>query len=192
MPVRSYPNRLVIGRDSATGFTRVGWFTEMLEDRFEQIEVLCETETSTPISHKSPYYDCYVEACERARQLNVPLLEHQYRTCLARGWYPVPLESDEAASLERQDEFGGQLSAATTAMSQLVHRDYTVWAVIAGGQITQVTARNPPKELSELEHQVWQADTLGRLSCIDGDVVEGELLATETGLWFRRTDETDK
>lgn len=189
MPVRSYPNRLIIGRDTATGFCRVGWWTEMLEDRFELVEIVCETESSTPVSPESPHYTAYLDARERARQLNAPLLKQQHQSCLARGWYPVPLDSDED-NVPHQDEFGGQLSAASSAMTRVVQRDHTVWAVVAEGKIVHVTARNPAKDLAELEFHVWQADTLNRLSRIAGELVEGELLATETGLWFRPTDET--
>jgi hypothetical protein len=187
MSIRSYPNRLVIGRDSATGFYRVGWLTEMIETRFEQIEVVCETESSSPISTDSPHFATYVSACERARQLNAPLLLQQREMCLARGWYPVPLESDELESHRDQDQFSGQLSAATAAMSRLVHRDHTVWAIIDTGKIKHITARTPVREMPELEYQVWQADALDKLSRLPGDIVEGELLAMETGLWFRRS-----
>lgn len=190
MPVRSYPNRLIIARDTATGFCRVGWLTEMLEERFELVEVICETESSTPISPGSPHYSAYVDARERARQLNASLLAQQHQSCLARGWYPVPLETDDDGAHTDPDEFGGQLSVASNTLARLVRRDHTVWAIIAEGKIVHVAARHPAKDLAELEYQVWQADILDRLSRIAGDLVEGELLATETGLWFRRTDAT--
>jgi hypothetical protein len=165
--------------------------TEMLETRFEQIEIVCETETSTPITPSNPHFAAYTAACERTRQLNSPLLARQHEACLDRGWLPVPLDPDSGTTREFADGFGSLLAAASIAMSRLVHSDHAVWAVIRGGNIAHVAPRSPGRELPELEYQVWRADALDQLSRLSGDIVEGELLAMETGLWFRRSNETD-
>lgn len=186
MSVRGYPNRLVIGRDRATGFNRVGWLTEMLEDRFDHIEVICETDTSSPITPTSPHYTQYRLACKRASTLNAPLVAEQQRGCLAQGLLLVPLNLDEPDAKIEPDECGSWLTAATNLMSLIGENNSAVWAIIDNnGEIRRVRSRHPPKDLGELELQVWRANVLDELSQYPGEIAEGNLLAMESGLWFR-------
>jgi hypothetical protein len=185
MSVRRYPNRLVIGRDSASGFVRVGWQSEMLEDRFEIIDVVCETYSSTPITPSSEHFPVYNEACKRIRELNSPLLDQQVQAYLARGWLQVPLGLGTSANAAVADPFGSLLTAATTVLSQLSGNQREVWAVIDNHAVVQVSSRLPNRSMEKLEFEVWQAETLSKLGERPGSIVEGELVALETGLWFR-------
>ncbi len=192
MPVRGYPNRLVIGRDHATGFHRVGWLTEMLEDRFDQIEVICDTDNSSPITPKSPYYDRYQSACDQARALNVPLLSEQRRNYLSQGWYPVQLDPDQSHANVDPDVFGSYLESATNAHFRLCANGPAVWALINQGVATRAICQHPKREMDELEFQVWCTRSIDKLSQHPGEILEGELVATETGLWFRQIRQSEE
>ena len=185
MSVRGYPNRLVIGRDRATGFNRVGWLTEMLEDRFDHIEVICETDSSSPITPTSPHYTQFRLACKRASNLNAPLIAEQLQDCLTQGWLAVPLNLDDADTLIEPDDTGSWLGAATGLMFRIGRNNSAAWAVVDNDVIRQVRSRRPQKDLGELEFQVWRTNVLDELSQYPGETVQGDLLATESGLWFR-------
>lgn len=192
MSVRGYPNRLVIGRDRATGFNRVGWLTEMLEDRFDHIEVICETGSSSPITPTSPHYSQYRLACKRASTLNAPLVAEQRQGCLAQGWLAVPLNLNDPDVVAEPDDSGSWLVAATGLMFLIGENNSAAWAVIGDGAIRQVRSRYPRKDLGELELQVWRANVLDELSQCPGEIVQGDLLAMESGLWFRPAERAEE
>lgn len=185
MPIRRYPNRLVIGRDSASGFSRVGWQSEMIEDRFEIIDLVCETLSSTPINRTSEYFAAYSEACNRVRELNKPLLEKQVADYLGKEWLPISFQLDSSGTHHLADDFGSLLGAATTLLARLSGNQREVWAVVVDHSVTAVVARFPEREMEKLEFEVWQADTLDRLARLGNSIIEGELVPLESGLWLR-------
>lgn len=185
MSIRQYPNRLVIGRDSASGFSRVGWQSEMLEDRFEVLDLVCETISSTPITPDSEHFSAYSAACKRARELNSPLLEKQVVDYLARSWLPVSFELDTSGTEHLVDDFGSLLNAATILLARLSGNQREVWAVVVDHTVIAVVARLPEREMAKLEFEVWQADTLDKLARLGNNIIEGELVPLESGLWLR-------
>jgi len=187
MTIRSLPNRLLLFRDTASGVTKVGWATDTVEDRFEILEVLCETDTSTPILASSPYYDHYRTACAQARDLNARAIEDQKRQYLSLGWYYVPHDLDVSVEL-KEDDFGCFLEVARTTLYRLSGNSDEVWAVVQSEKVIALRPRTPAQQMEELEYRVWEANIRHQLAEFGGEILQGNLVALESGLWLHPSE----
>ncbi len=178
------PNILVLRCDTATGFFRVGWDSDMPIGRFSHAEVVCETLSSEPITPKSPYFSAYVAACNKARVLNEAKLEQQRLDLITKGWIIVPLNLDSDDDLPEPDPFGGMQNQAMSTMHRLCENKTRVWAVITEDGIVNVRPCEPPRKMEAVEYQVWLNDQTQRMKAFRGDIIKGKLVVQESGLWF--------
>ena len=184
-------NFLVLCHDTATGFARVGWAAEYPPGRFVHLALVCETENCKPITQTSPYYPHYLSACDKAKQLNLAVLNEQIQANCSKGWMRVPL--DLGTNLEvKPDEFGSYQIAAMRTLRRLTDNCLEIWAVIDNQAIIQIASRQPVKSYKELEYQVWKHHTLSELRKYAGNIVKGHLVVQESGLWFQPDIVEDK
>jgi hypothetical protein len=176
---------LVLRRDTATGFARVGWATDMPLGRFAHIEQVCET-GHYPLDDRHPQYRLYCLACRRARHLNQALIDDQHQSLVQQGCVPVPLTLNDASAEDGADEFGSYLSSAMRALFRLTANVTEVWALIAGQTVVALQSCQPPRPMEALEYQVWKNHCLAKLAEAEGNLAHGKLVVRESGLWFCR------
>lgn len=184
MNSRVNPNQLVLRRDTATGFAKVNWASEMPLGRFDHIKLVCEARDCMPLSPDNPIYNDYQLACDTAKAINEPLLTMQIQECCAKGWLSVPLNLDQNHSDLLADDFGSYQTAAMRALFRLTANVIIVWAVVFEQSVTHIESCQPPKPMEELEYQVWKHHVINRLSKMTGTTIAGKLIVNETGLWF--------
>jgi len=179
------PRQLVLRRDTATGLTRVGWDSDLPIGRFEHYKVICEISDSRLPDIDSPHYTNYQAACCTAREANAALLEKQIQHHTSQGWLHVPLGLSSNTETLQADEFGNFTAAAMSLMFELTHNQKQVWAVADKTNIVHVRSRLPTTELDELSYQVWYHQQMHQLDNLSGQILEGDLQITESGLWFK-------
>lgn len=170
--------------------TKVGWAVDMPLGRFEHVELLAECEHCLPLqslNRGDPLFDVYQSACQRVRQLNQALLQQQRQQLIEVGWMPV--DSGQLAQLDglnfnQSDDFGSQQASAMQLLFALTANHPFVWCVEQNDRIVYVQSMQPPKEMEELERQVWKHHLLSQLSKMPGRLLIGKLLIKESGLWF--------
>ena len=182
LPVNAH--QLVLRRDSATGWARVDWASHIPLGRFIHIDVICDAQTIAPISKDSPLFASYERACQRARSLNVLLLQEQYQKNRTQNWLVVPLDLNDETVNTQPDEFGNYQAVATQAFYRLGRNAAEVWAVVNHETVSQVCSRWPSRPLQPLEYQVWKHHCLERLGQHPGETIEGRLVVQESGLWL--------
>ena len=178
------PQQLVLRLDSATGFAKVGWAVELPLGRFIHIDLIAETPYCGPITHDSPIFADFQNACQRAREVNQPLIAAQNQDLAAKGCIPVPLDLHHSGADTAPDAFGNYHEAAMRAMFHLTANFATVWAVVNRHRIVQLRSCRPPKPMEELEYQVWKHYVLNQLAHTPGETSTGKLIVRESGLWF--------
>ena len=176
--------QLVLRRDSATGFAKVGWAVDLPIGRFIHVELIGESASCGPISQNSPLFDQFRQACRRAKTINQPLITAQQCSLRAKGCVAVPLNLNDADAVTDPDEFGIFHEAAMTALFRLTANFTTVWAVVNEQTISQLHSCRPPKAMEELEYQVWKQYILNQLAQYPGQITAGKLIVQESGLWF--------
>jgi hypothetical protein len=177
-------HQLVLRRDSATGFVKVGWAAELPIGRFIHIALIGETPDCGPIYQNSPLFEEFLQACQRAKDLNRPLSAAQKHDLQDRGCIPVPLDLNDSAAVTAPDAFGSFHEAAMGALFRLTGNISSVWAVVYENTITQLHPCHPQKTMEELEFQVWKHYILNRLTRYPGEITMGKLVVQESGLWF--------
>ena len=184
MVTAKLPNLLVLRRDTATGFYAVGWDSEMPIGRFTHIELICQTASSETITPQHATYATYMAACHKAREFNAPLLEEQIRQALVKGWLSVPLDLQQALSAYKPDLFGCLQVCAQQARYRLCRNHPYVWCVLADGVVVNVRASTPPRVMEAVEFHVWEHQQQRQMQQIGDEILEGQLIALESGLWF--------
>lgn len=106
--IAKQPNLLVLRVDTTTGLHVVGWDSDMPIGRFRHVEVICETQCSQRIGPHSENHALYLAACDKARTLNIPILEQQVHEALRRGWIQIPLDLHATHSNISPDSFGNR------------------------------------------------------------------------------------
>ena len=177
------PNLLVLCLDTATGFARVGWAADLPPGRFIHLDIIVESGDCHPLTSNSPHYAHYQQACERARQLNLPALDKQIAFNQQQGWFRVPLTEETPAACT-SDDFGCYLDAATHSLYRMTANVLEVWAVVDGSSISHIQSRHASPAYTELEYQVWRHHTLSKLKTHPGKILSGRLRVQESGLWF--------
>lgn len=178
------PNLLVLRCDTATGFFKVGWDTDMPIGRFSHTEVICETTSSETITPDSPYYSDYTSACRKACVLNAAKLEAQQATSQAQGWIQVPLNIHHPDLEVNPDPFGIWLDLAMQTLHRLCNNKPYVWVAITEAGIVSVRPSEPPRPMEAVEFQVWRNQQLTKLAEFGGEIQKGKLIVQESGLWF--------
>lgn len=175
---------LVLRRDTATGFSRVGFHSELPLGRFEHIALICEVPSCTPVQPDSPFFAEYAAACEIACQLNHQLVEQQQQQNQLQGWLNVPLDLGEPQSTIQGDEFGSYEVQAQKTLYRLTRNVTEVWACVSDNQVRHIQSRYPPREMEMLDYQVWKHHQLAKISELPGVIATGRLIVQESGLWF--------
>lgn len=181
------PRQLVLRRDTATGLMLVGWAEDLPLGRFEHLALICETVAAVLPVKGSEQYPVYQSALENAQQSNTRLLEQQASFNRSRGWYEVPFTLAKDQGNAHPDSVGSYAAAAMRLHYQLARHCKRVWAVIVENRIIHVRARYPKKELDALTAQVWYFRQLNELQAFDGQLLEGNLVVCESGLWLNTT-----
>ena len=156
MNTSSLPNFLVIRLDTATGFYKVGWDSDMPLGRFTHIEKICKTTSSAAITPNHPLYEQYQQACLTATQYNKKPLTTQHHQLFEKGWLPVPLSLHNLISSTQADEIGCFVQPATKLMQKLCQQHHEVWAVVHQQKIINVLSRTPPRVMQPVEFHVWK------------------------------------
>jgi len=189
--MRSHVNQrqLVLRVDSATGYAKVGWAVDLPAGRFVHVEVIgeaqsCEAVTHDGLPHDSPLYENFLSACSRARNINRPLINEQKKANLAKGFLPVPLDLNDSKANTAPDIFGSYQEAAMSALFRLTSNFALAWAVINRQTVFHLRSCRPPQPMEELQFQVWKRHTLNALSQFPGEIIAGNLIIQESGLWF--------
>jgi hypothetical protein len=188
MQTRVNPHQLVLRLDSATGLAKVGWAADLPIGRFVHVELIAETPECGPIFSDSPLFERFTCACRRAREINQPLISAEKHDLLAKGYLPVPMNLNEPDAMIQADEFGSFHKAAMDAFFRLTANFALVWAVVKQQSVVQLHSCRPPREMEELEYQVWKRFVLNQLKQYAGDITVGKLIVRESGLWFRPTE----
>jgi hypothetical protein len=184
MQPRVNPHQLVLRLDSATGFARVGWAVDLPIGRFIHVDLIAETPQCGPISPTHPLYKAFSQACRRAREINQPLIIDQADHLRAQGYLPVPVDLNDTTAATGPDAFGCFHEAAMAALFRLTANYASAWAVVRHHAVIQLHSCRPPREMSELEYQVWKQFVLKQLRQYPGDIITGKLSVRESGLWF--------
>jgi hypothetical protein len=184
MQTRVNPHQLVLRLDSATGLARVGWAADLPIGRFRHVELVTETPQCGPISPGDPLFEAFTQACQRARQINLPLVNAQAHSLLANGYLPVPLDLNAPDAVTCPDAFGSFHEAAMAALFRLTANVASVWAVVEQQTVVQLHSCKPPRQMEELEYQVWKRFILNQFDEYPGDILAGKLIVRESGLWF--------
>jgi len=179
------PNLLVLRRDTATGFYTVGWDSDMPIGRFTHIEVVCQTTSSEPIVPEHEFFAEYTAACRKACNLNAPILEIQIQEAMAKGWLAVPLDLQRSTQTISPDPFGSQQINAMQTRHRLCGNQVQVWCVLAAGVVMDVRACEPPRKMEPVEFHVWQHQQHQQMRQYGEEILHGQLIAQESGLWFR-------
>jgi hypothetical protein len=187
MQTRVNPHQLVLRLDSATGFARVGWAADLPIGRFRHVELIAETPQCGPISHSNPLFAVFSRACQRAVEMNQPLITAQKKRLLRQGYLPVPLDLNASDAPSGPDAFGSYHEAAMGALFRLTANVASAWAVVHQGCVTKLRACRPPREMEELEYQVWKHHIFNQLGQYPGKIITGKLIVRESGLWFHPT-----
>lgn len=178
------PWQLVLRRDMATGLMLVGWSDDLPLGRFEHLSLICETVSAVLPAKDSEQYIFYQAAMETARNSNFKVIEQQSEDNRQRGWYEVPFALIDNISGMPPDDIGSYAAAAIKLQYQLAGHCRQVWATALEGKIIHVRARYPKKELDALTAQVWYFRQLDELQAFSGQLLEGTLVACESGLWL--------
>lgn len=184
MSYKSNPRQLVMRRDTATGMTSVGWDVELPLGRFAHLELICETEQNLLPQPESQAYPSYQAALDEARRANQLCLQRQTQQNQRKGWYQIPFALADEQQVMQADRFGNFFAAAMQLHYQLTQNRRQAWMVIQHNTPICVRARYPRRELDELTYQVWYHKQLHELNALPGTLLEGELIACESGLWF--------
>ena len=96
----------------------------------------------------------------------------------------MPLDLNAPDATPRPDAFGSFHEAAMGALFRMTANFATVWAVVEQHTVVQLHACKPPREMEELEYQVWRRFILNQLKEYPGDILSGKLIVRESGLWF--------
>ncbi len=177
-------HQLVIRCDTANGYYKVGWSSELPLGRFQHIELVTESETLSVLNSKNPLYSMYVAACTRVSNLNASLIKTEKTDKNALGWLPVYLALNDDSVEVVPDEFGCFNAIALKTRYRLSKNSNEVWAVIHNSAVLQVESRYPRNKLAELQYQIWKHHKLDKLSEFGGEIVQGKLLVSFSGLWF--------
>lgn len=193
---RVNPQQLVLRFDSATGFAKVGWAADLPVGRFVHIDIIGEAQNCEAFIHGDlprghPLYEAFRRACRRAREINKPLIAQQQEIYISKGFYPVPLDLKDPNATTVPDVFGIYQEAAMRALFRLTANFAMAWAVIDRQIISFLCSCRPPKPMQELEFQVWKHHTLSHLSQLPGEIMAGELIVQESGLWFHPQPDLD-
>ncbi len=178
------PHQLVIRCDTANGYYKVGWSSELPLGRFQHIELVTESETLSVLNSKNPLYPVYVAACSRVSDLNASLINTEKADKNALGWLSVCLDLNENSIEVLPDEFGCFNALALKTRYRLSKNSSEVWAVIHDRTVLQVESRYPRKKLAELQYQIWKHHQLEKLSQFGGEIAQGKLSVSFSGLWF--------
>lgn len=182
------PNLLVLRRDTATGFYAVGWDSDMPIGRFAHIELICETASSEPIGPQHEFFAAYTAACQKACELNSPLLEKQIQQAISKGWLAVPLDLHGSDSAIDSDLFGRRQVLAMHTRHRLCANKPQVWCVLDAGVVVDVRACDPPRRMEPVEFHVWQHQQHQQMQAYGDEIRRGQLIAQESGLWFCPAD----
>lgn len=178
------PNLLVLRRDTATGFYAVGWDSDMPIGRFTHIELVCQTTSSEPIAPEHEFFADYTAACHKACALNAPLLEIQVQEAMAKGWLAVPLDLHRSTQRIEPDPIGSRQICAMQARHRLCDNQVLVWCVLADGVVADVRACKPSRKMEPVEFHVWQHQQHQQMRQYGKEILQGQLIALESGLWF--------
>lgn len=189
MMLKPNPRQLVLRRDTATGLTLVGWETDLPLGRFEHIDLIGEFKENILPDISSELYDIYQAALLEARQANLHVLEQQVQHHQSKGWYKVPFELAKKQEPLEADPYGNYAAAAMQLYYQLAENQNRTWAIIREDVIVHVRARYPKKRMDRLTYQVWYHKQQHELKEMGGVLLEGNLFACESGLWFEEIKE---
>ncbi len=184
MALELNPYQLVLRLDSATGFARVGWAADLPMGRFIHVELIAESYECGPISPGHPLYEEFNRACHHAQQLNQPLIAAQMRDRVSHGCLPVPLDLNDPDAATAADPFGSYREPAMRALFRLTGNSTTVWAAVKDDQVLQLHTTQPSKPMEELQFQVWKRRVMKLLDQYGGQIIAGNLVVQESGLWL--------
>ncbi|MFV2059671.1 MAG: hypothetical protein ACC653_03245 [Gammaproteobacteria bacterium] len=176
--------QLVIRSDTANGYFKVGWASELPLGRFEHVELLLEVDNVFELKSKNHHSVTYLDACKRVSALNQSLIIKEQQANLASGWFNVLLNLNDGAIKITADELGCFNNLATETRYRLSKNCRVVWAMIYENTVQHIEARYPELNMGELKYQIWKHHKLEKLQSGNGELKQGKLIVSYSGLWF--------
>lgn len=185
MALKRNPRQRVLRRDTATGMTLAGWDDDLPIGRFEHLALIDEVAIGdVPAPALAQDHSPFACAVQRAREANAQRIVELQAEHAARGHRRVPFTLGHPDVNPCADEFGRYSDAAMQLGYALSGHQKQVWVVEQQQQLVHVRARFPQKRLDELTLQVWYYQQLHQLQQFKGQILEGQLLVCDSGLWF--------